>query len=123
MDATANADKITEWLNRQVDPAFGPLVRKIAASGTPIEWEKKDFMRTVRIQFGAREITYTIVLQPDSDPVTGQLLFRTPESENYRSFTPVLEDCPKAPGGMTGSDIVNDLIDQYGLWCKHHGAP
>ncbi len=127
MDASTNTDKITEWLNQQVDPAFGPLIKKIAASGTPVEWEKRDFSRTVHIQFGAREITYTIILQPDSDPVTGQLLFRTPESENCRPFAPALEDsprdCPKVSGRMTGSDLVNDLIDQYGQWCKHHGAP
>ncbi len=123
MDASTKTDKITEWLNQQVDPAFGPLIRKIAASGTPIQWERKDFTRTVRIQFGAREITYAIILQPDSDPVTGQLLFRTPETENCRLFAPALEDCPRDAGCMTGSDIVNDLIDQYGQWCKHHGAP
>lgn len=123
MDAATNTDKITEWLNQQVDPAFGPLVKKIANSGTPIQWEKQDFARTVRVQFGAREIVYTICLQPDSDPVTGQLLFKTPESENCKSFSPALENRPRTSGEMTGSDIVNDLIDQYGQWCKHHGAP
>jgi hypothetical protein len=123
MDAAVNMDKITEWLNRHVDPAFGPLIQKIAGSGTPVQWEKKDFARTLRVQFGAREITYTIVLQPDSNPVAGQLRFRTPESENCKPFSPALEGRPKAPGEMSGSDIVNDLIDQYGQWCKHHGAP
>jgi len=123
MDGGANADKLTEWLNRQVDPAFGPLIEKIAGSGTPVQWEKRDFARTIRIQFGAREITYTIVLRPDSDPVTGQLRFKTPESENCTLFSPALEGCPNASGEMTGSDIVNDLIDQYGRWCKHHSAP
>ena len=123
MDGATSVDKITDWLNRQVDPAFEPLIRKIADSGTPIQWEKRDFARTVRIEFGAREITYTIVLQPDSDPVTGQLLFRTPEGENSRSFAPAWGDRPQGPGEMTGSDIVNDLINQYGQWCKHRGAP
>jgi hypothetical protein len=123
MDAATNTDKITEWLNQHVDPAFGPLIRKIAGSGTPVQWEKQDFARTVRVQFGAREIIYTIALQPDSDPVTGQLLFRTPEGESCKPFSPALEGCPKASGEMTGSDLVNDLIDQYGRWCKHHGAP
>jgi hypothetical protein len=123
MDAATNTDKITEWLNRQVDPAFGPLIKKIAGSGTPVQWEKQAFARTVRVQFGAREIVYTICLQPDSDPVTGQLLFKTPESENRKPFSPALEGRPKASGEMTGSDIVNDLIDQYGQWCKHRGAP
>ena len=123
MDAATNTDKIAEWLKQQVDPAFGPLIKKIAGSGTPIQWEKQDFARTVRVQFGAREIAYTICLQPESDPVTGQLRFTTPESENCRSFSPALEGSPGASGEMTGSDIVNDLIDQYGRWCKHQGAP
>jgi hypothetical protein len=123
MDAATNTDKITEWLNQQVYPAFGPLIKKIAGSGTPIQWERQDFARMVRIQFGAREIVYTICLQPDSDPVTGQLLFKTPESESCKPFSPALEGCPRVSGEMTGSDIVNDLIDQYGRWCKHHGAP
>ncbi len=123
MDTATNTDKITEWLNQQVDPAFGPLIQKIAGSGTSVQWEKEDFARTVRVRFGAREIVYTICLQPDSDPVTGQLSFKTPESENSRSFSPALEGDPRASGAMTGSDIVNDLIDQYGRWCKHQGAP
>jgi hypothetical protein len=123
MDAAANTDKITEWLNQQVDPAFGPLVEKIASSGTQVEWEKQDFARTVRVQFGAREIVYTICLQPDSDPVTGQLRFRTPESENCKSFSPALEGSPRTSEEMTGSDLVDDLIDQYGRWCKLQGAP
>jgi hypothetical protein len=123
MDAATNTDRITEWLNQQVDPAFEPLVRRIADSGTPARWEKQDFARTIRVQFGAREITYTITLQPDSDPVAGQLLFKTPEGETSRSFSPALEGDPKTPGEMTGPDIVNDLIDRYGQWRKHHGAP
>jgi hypothetical protein len=123
MDAVANTDKITEWLNRQVDPAFAPLIQKIAASGTPIQWEKEDSARTVRVRFGDREVTYTIVLQPGSDPVSGRLLFRTPERENSKPFSPALAGRPKAPGEMTGSDIVNDLIKQYGQWCKHRGVP
>jgi len=123
MDAATSTDKIAEWLNQQVDPAFGPLIKKIAGSGTPIQWEKQDFARTVRIQFGAREIVYTICLEPDSDPVTGQLLFKTPDSASCKPFSPALEGCPRVSGEMTGSDIINDLIDQYGRWCKHHGAP
>jgi hypothetical protein len=118
MDAAANTDRITEWLNQQVDPAFGPLIQKIAGSGTQVRWEKQDFSRTLRVQFGAREIVYTICLQPDSDLVTGQLLFKTPESENRKSFAPALEGSPRTSEEMTGSDIVNDLIDQYGRWCK-----
>ncbi len=123
MDAAANTDKITEWLSRQVDPAFGPLVKKIAGSGTRVRWEKQEFARTVRVQFGTREVVYTISLQPDSEPVTGQLLFKTPESENCKSFAPALEDGTRTPGEMTGSDLVNDLIAQYGQWCKLQGAP
>ncbi len=123
MDAATNTDKITEWLNQQVDPAFGPLIQKIAGSGTLVQWEKEDFARTVRVRFGPREIVYTICLQPESDPITGQLRFKTPESENCRSFSPALEGSPRASGAMTGSDIVNDLIDQYGRWCKHQGTP
>ena len=123
MDAAANTDKITEWLNQQVDPAFGPLVKKIAGSGTQVQWEKQDFARTVRVRFGAREIVYTISLQPDSDPIIGELVFKTPESENCRSFSPALEGIPRNPGEMTGSDLVNDLIDQYGQWCKLQGGP
>ena len=123
MDAAANTDKITEWLNQKVDPAFGPLVQKIAGSGTQVRWEKQEFARTVRVQFGAREIVYTICLQPDSNPVTGQLLFKTPESENCKSFSPALEGSPRTSGEMTGSDLVNDLITQYGQWCKLQGAP
>jgi len=122
MDAATNTDKVTEWLNRQVDPAFEPLIQKIAGSGTPVQWEKQDFARTVRIQLGAREVVFTITLQPDSDPITGQLLFRTPEGGNCQPFSPALEGSPKAPGEMTGSDIVNDLIDQYGQWCKQRDA-
>ncbi len=123
MDAATNTDKITEWLNQQVDPAFEPLVKKIAGSGTQIRWEKQEFARTVRVQFGAREIVYTICLQADSDPVTGQLVFQTPESENCKSFSPALEGSPRTSGEMTGSDLVNDLIAQYGQWCKLQGAP
>ena len=123
MDAATNTDRITEWLNQQVDPAFEPLVRRIADSGTPVQWEKENFARTIRVQFGIREITYTITLRPDSDPVIGQLLFKTPEGEVCQSFTPALESCSQAPGEMTGVDIVNDLIDRYGQWRKHHGAP
>jgi hypothetical protein len=123
MDAAANTDKITEWLNQQVDPAFGPLIRKIAGSGTKVQWEKQDFARTVRVRFGPREIVYTICLRPDSDPVTGRLLFKTPESENCKSFAPALEGSLRTCGEMTGSDIVNDLIDQYGQWCKRQGTP
>ncbi len=123
MDTATNTDKITEWLNQQVDPAFRPLIRKIAGSGTQVQWEEQAFARTVRVQFGAREIVYTIWLEPDSDPVTGQLRFKTPESENCKSFAPALEGSPRNPGEMTGTDIVNDLIDQYGQWCKLQGAP
>ncbi len=123
MDAATNTDRITEWLNQQVDPAFECLVQRIANSGTPVQWEKEDFARTIRVQFGVKEIIYTIALQPDSDPVTGQLLFKTPEGEVCQPFAPALENCSKAPGEMTGSDIVNDLIDRYGQWRKHHGAP
>jgi hypothetical protein len=123
MDAATNTHKIREWLNQQVDPAFGPLIRKITGSGTPVQWEKQDFARTVRVQFGVREIVYTIALDPNSDPVTGQLRFKTPERENCRPFWPALEGRPNTSGEMTGSDLVNDLIDQYGHWCKHHGAP
>ncbi|MCL5280182.1 MAG: hypothetical protein M1376_09780 [Planctomycetes bacterium] len=123
MDAAAKTDKITEWLNQQVDPAFEPLIKEIGKCGTPVQWERQDFARTLRVQFGAREITYTVSLEPDSDPATGQLLFKTPESENCKSFSPAVESHPGTSGEMTGSDIVNDLIDQYGQWCKHLGAP
>ena len=123
MDATTNTDRITEWLNQQVDPVFEPLVRRIANSGTPVQWEKENFARTMCVRFGFREITYTITLQPDSDPVAGQLLFKTPEGEVCRSFAPALEGCARAPGEMTGVDLVNDLIDRYGQWRKNHGAP
>ena len=123
MDAAANTDKITEWLSQEVDPAFGPLVKKIADSGTQVQWEKEDFARTVRVRFATREVVYTICLQPDSEPVTGQLLFKTPEGESSKPFSPALEGNPRTSGEMTGSDIVNDLIDQYGQWCKHHGTP
>ncbi len=123
MDAATSTDKITEWLNRQVDPAFEPLVRKIGKCGTPVQWERQDFARTLHVQFGTREITYTICLEPDSDRITGQLLFKTPESENCKSFAPALEGSPRTSGEMTGSDLVNDLITQYGQWCKLQGAP
>lgn len=123
MDAAANTERITEWLNQQVDPAFRPLIQKIAGSGTQVRWEKQDVSRTLRVQFGAREIVYTICLQSDSDPVSGQLLFETPESENRKSFAPALEGGPRTSEEMTGSDIVNDLIDQYGRWCKQRGTP
>jgi len=123
MDAATDTEKITEWLNQQVDPAFESLIQKIDRCGTPVQWERRDFARALRVQFGAREITYTIALQPDSDPVTGQLLFHTPEGESCKPFSPALEGYPRAAGEMTGSDIVNDLIDQYGQWCRHHGVP
>ena len=123
MDAATNTDKITEWLNQQVDSAFEPLVQRIASSGTPVQWERESFARTMRVRFGVKEITYTIALQPDSDPVAGQLSFKTPEGEVCQSFAPALEGCSRTPGEMTGPDIVNDLIDRYGEWRKHHGAP
>lgn len=122
MDSPANADKITKWLNQQVDAAFGPLLEKIAEGGTPVQWKKNDFGRSLRLQFAAGEITYTISLDADSDPVAGQLLFQTPEAENRKSFVPALHGGPQAPGEMTGSDLVNDLIDQYGQWCKRQAA-
>jgi hypothetical protein len=122
MDATTNADKITEWLNQQVDVAFGPLLEKIAQDGTSVQWEKDDFLRALRLQFGAGEITYTITLDPDSDPVAGQLLFKTPEAESRKPFSPALRGDPQAPGEMTGSDLVNDLIEQFGQWCKRQAA-
>ena len=122
MDSTTSTDKITEWLNQQVDVAFGPLLEKIAQGGTPVQWKKDDLARTLRLQFAAGEITYTITLDPDSHPVTGQLLFQTPEAENCKPFAPALHGAPRAPGELTGSDLVNDLIDQYGQWCKRQAA-
>jgi hypothetical protein len=58
-------------------------------------------------------------VDPDSDPMTGQLLFQTPETESCKSFSPAPAGRSKAPGEMTGSDIVNDLIDQYGQRLRH----
>lgn len=123
MDSAMTMERITEWLNQQVDAAFGPLLEKIARDGTPVRWEKSNFARTIRLQFGAGEIAYTIALDPDSDPVGGQLLFQAPEAESRKSFSPALQGDAKAAGEMTGSDIVNDLIDQYGQWCRRHAAP
>ena len=122
MDSTTSTDKITEWLNQQVDVAFGPLLEKIAQGGTPVQWKKDDFARTLCLQFGTGEITYTIALDPGSDPVAGQILLETPETESRKSFAPALHGAPQAPGEMTGSDLVNDLIDQYGQWCKRQAA-
>ncbi len=117
-----NTDKITAWLNQQVDVAFGPLLEKIAQGGTPVQWKKDDFARTLRLQFEAGEITYAITLDPAADPVAGQLLFQTVEGESRKSFSPALSGAAQAPGEMTGSDLVNDLIDQYGQWCKRQAA-
>jgi len=114
MDSTTSTDRITAWLKQQVDPAFEPLLQKIGRSGTTVRWEEEDFARTMYLEVGAREITYTIRVDPDSDPIAGQLLFKTPETESRRPFWPALDGCPKSPGEMTGPDIVNDLIDQYG---------
>ncbi len=122
MRSTANTDRIMEWLNQKVDAAFAPLLEKIAQGGTPVQWKKDDFARTLRLQFPAGEVTYVIVLDPDSDPVAGQILLKTPEAENRKSFAPALQGEPQAPGEMTGSDLVNDLIEQYGQWCKRQTA-
>ncbi len=122
MRSTANTDRIMEWLNQKVDAAFAPLLEKIAQGGTPVQWKKDDFARTLRLQFGTGEITYAITLDPDSDPVAGQILLKTPEAESCRSFAPALHGASQAPGEMTGSDLVNDLIDRYGQWCKRQAT-
>jgi len=122
MDSATSTDKITEWLNQQVDAAFRPLLEKIAQDRTPVQWEKGDFARTLRLRFEAGEVTYTITLDANSDPVAGQILFRTPEAEHHKSFVPALPGDSPAPGVMTGADLVNDLIDQYGQWCKRQAT-
>ncbi len=122
MNSTTNTDKITDWLNQYVDAAFAPLLEKIAQGGTPVQWKKDDFARTLCLQFPAGEVTYAIALDPNSDPVAGQILLKTPEAESCKSFAPALRGEPQAPGEMTGSDLVNDLIDRYGHWCKRQAA-
>ncbi|MCU0913460.1 MAG: hypothetical protein MUC88_02720 [Planctomycetes bacterium] len=85
--------------------------------------ERKDeYSRTLRAQLDAREITYTIAVHPDSDPPSGELRFRTPEAERHKTFLPALEGRFPLPEGMDASDLVDDLIDQYGQRCKHHAA-
>jgi len=39
---------------------------------------------------------------------------RPPDTKSCKSFLPAFHGHPKAPGEMTGRDILNDLIDQYG---------
>ncbi len=119
MDSIVTTHRITEWLRQQVDPAFARLREKLAGSGTPVQWDQEDFVRTMRMQVGITKITYIITLDPDSVPLAGTLSFKTSEMENGRSFSPALDVHSKAPGEMTGSDIVNDLINQYREWLRH----
>jgi hypothetical protein len=121
MAAPGNTDRIREWFNQQVDPAFQPLLERFAQSRVATQWEKDDCTRTLRIQLGDREITFRITVYVSSDPRAGEILFQAPDTEERRTFSPVLPDSSRTPEEMTGADLVNYLVDQYARWRTSHG--
>ncbi len=121
MVASGSMDRIREWFNQQVDPAFQPLLERLAASGEATRWEKDDCTRTLRIHLGDREVTYRITVDASTDPLAGEILFQTPDTEERRTFLPALPGSSPTPEAMTGADLVNYLIDRYSRWRTSHG--